>query len=355
VRKKEIDSKADVGIKCLNFMRKFTVILIAVFLVLSLSACSTSLRSVRQYAEKNGMVVVPAGWFRMGLNSAEINERPEQDVYLDTYLIDKYEVSAAQFAGFLNDKGNPDDRYFSDDRHSTVIGVSYVNGNKVENSKNPSKYVPRRGLENYPANNVSWYGAYAYCRWKGKRLPSEAEWEKAARCDDGRTYPWGDSMPDDKKAMYNQKWRKKGFNVMVPVDALPEGKSCYGALNMAGNVWEWVNDWYRQNYCNFCYGTIEDDVNLAAKLLGVPKSTISYSKEKNAEIPPRENPGGPLLGTFKVMRGGSWYDSYGDLAIRTTYRYWFHPADRYPNFGFRCAKDAPGKKDRAKSGNSGAK
>jgi formylglycine-generating enzyme required for sulfatase activity len=241
-------------------------------------------------------------------------------------------------------------RSSSDDRYSTVIGISIVDGKEVDATEKPEKYVPRKGFEDYPANDVSWYGADAYCRWKGRHLPSEAEWEKAARCNDGRIYPWGDSMPDGDKARYNQKWEVRGMHVMVPVDSLPEGASCYGALNMSGNVWEWVNDWYRQNYCNFCYETVEDNINLAARLLEVPRSTIAYAKEKDAETPPRVNPEGPLLGVFKVMRGGSWYDSYGDLVIRTPYRYWFDPADRYLNFGFRCAKDAFEKKGDKKSG-----
>lgn len=317
-----------------------------------LSACATTgLRNDGKYPD---MVVVPAGWFRMGLNSAEINERPEHDVYLDTYLIDKYEVSAKQFAEFLNKEGNPDDKYFSDDPYSTIMGVSMVDGKEVETPENPERYVPRKGLGDYPANNVSWYGADAYCRWKGKHLPSEAEWEKAARCDDGRIYPWGNTMPDSTKARYDQKWKDKGFHVMVPVNALPDGASCYGAYNMAGNVWEWVNDWYRQNYCNFCYETIEDTINISAKLLGVPKSEISLAKAQELDSPPQKNPEGPQLGWYKVMRGGSWYDSYGELVIRTPYRYWFAPVDRYLNFGFRCAKDSFKKKDE-KSDDKGGK
>jgi formylglycine-generating enzyme required for sulfatase activity len=333
-------------------MMKNIICTIFAFLLLSvlLSACVTT--NPRKSGEDRDMVAVPAGWFRMGLNSAEINERPEHDVYLDAYLIDKSEVSAKQFAEFLNEKGNPDERFFSDDRYSTVMGISTVDGKEVETPENPEKYVPRKGFEDYPANNVSWYGADAYCRWKGRHLPSEAEWEKAARCDDGRIYPWGNTMPDDTKARYNRKWKNEGFNVMVPVGSLTDGASCYGALNMGGNVWEWVNDWYRQNYCNFCYETIEDTINVSARLMGVPTSTISLAKEEKADTPPKENPEGPKIGWFKVMRGGSWYDSYGELEIRTPYRYWFEPVDRYLNFGFRCAKDAFEKKDEKRSGNS---
>lgn len=332
----------------MKLLKKIAFGLLVSLLCALFSACASI--APRKVAEVKGMVVVPKGWFLMGRNSAEMNERPEHQVYLDTYLIDKYEVSAKQFAQFLNAKGNPDNRYFSEDRYSTIMGVSLVDGKEVPAPENPQKYVPRKGLEDYPANNVSWYGADAYCRWKGKYLPSEAQWEKAARCDDGRLYPWGDSMPDENKARYDEHWKKLGAHVMVPVDALPAGASCYGALNMAGNVSEWVADWYRQNYCDFCSQTIENNIDVSARLLGLPKPDISPEKEEQADLPPRRNPEGPLMGSFKVMRGGSWYDSYGQFVMMAPYRYWFHPADRYLNFGFRCAKDAFGKKKKKTDG-----
>lgn len=331
----------------MGMIKKIAFCIFLIFSCALFSACATT--APEKVAGAKGMVVVPRGWFMMGHNSAEINERPEHEVYLDTYLMDKYEVSALQFAEFLNVKGNPDDKYFSVDRYSTIIGVSYVNGKEVPTSEDPQKYVPRKGFENYPANNVSWYGADAYCRWKGKHLPSEAEWEKAARCDDGRIYPWGNSMPDDEKARYDEHWKELGMHVMVPVNALPAGASCYGALNMAGNVSEWVADWYRQNYCNFCNETIENNIDLSSRLLGVPKPRVSSAREEEADLPPRRNPRGPLLGSFKVMRGGSWYDSYGQYVMRSPYRYWFHPVDRYLDFGFRCAKNAFGEKDKGKA------
>jgi formylglycine-generating enzyme required for sulfatase activity len=291
--------------------------------------------------DATNMVEIPKGWFKMGSDTGEINERPEHDVFLDTFLMDKFEVSAKEFAGFLNEKGNPEHKYFSPDMYATIMGVSYQDGKEVEDSTAPQKYAPRPGFENYPANNVSWFGADAYCRWKKKHLPTEAEWEKAARSGDGRTYPWGDTMPDDKKARYNQTWEVKGFNVMVPVDALPESASPYGALNMAGNVWEWVNDWFRQNYCNFCFPVSGGQIDIAARLMGAPKDKIIATgdeTEKTQVVPPRYDPKGPSYGVFKILRGGSWYDSFGEAVIRTTYRYWFDPEERYLNTGFRCAK-----------------
>lgn len=384
-------------------------LLIAATLACSLIACATVNvgNSVTPTGENAGdMVQIPKGSFTMGLNTPGLPEGPEHEVYLSAFLIDKYEVSAKDFVEFLNARGNPDDKYFSHDQYSTVIGVANINGRDVEAKENPQRYKPRTGFENFPANNVSWFGAEAYCRWKGKRLPTEAEWEKAARGDDKRLYPWGKDLPDERKARYGQKWEEKAFNVMVPVDALPEGVSYYGVFNMAGNVWEWVSDWYKQNYCGYCSPDIDDDFcsycyttcvtptpSMTLETLQstkecyhcetteecaacgsskecyrceegrdcylcendwecrkcgaemncyrcevVPKISSCVGEMEEQDFPRRTNPIGPTAGTFKVLRGGSWFDSYGELSIRSTYRYWFDPADRYLNTGFRCAK-----------------
>jgi formylglycine-generating enzyme required for sulfatase activity len=271
-------------------------------------------------AEKEGMVRIPGGTFKMG-SDVEDNAKPAHPVFVDTFMIDKYEVSAADFARFLNANGNPDDQYFSHDRYSTVIGMRKVDDNLLETNEAPEMYIPRKGLENHPANNVSWFGAYRYCQWRGKRLPSEAEWEKAARGRDERQYPWGNSLPDYTKARYNQKWRETGFEVMTAVDSLPEGASYYGVLNMSGNVWEWLNDWFQRDYCFFC-----DDYNNCSACLIEGKPCNYCPKEK------------PSFGHFKVLRGGSWYEDPGDSVIRSTYRYWMDPSQRFPNTGFRCAR-----------------
>ena len=288
----------------INYMNKRFILIPLIFIfMLSVAACTQTVRETPK--EEDGMVSISQGKFKMGLDDGEQNEKPQHDIFLGEFKIDKYEVSAKEFAEFLNDRGNLQNQYFSHDNYSTVMGISKIQGKEVETRENPQSYIPRKGFDNFPANNVSWFGAYSYCQWKGKRLPTEAEWEKAARGKDGRIYPWGNSIPDDSKARYSQKWEEKEVNVMVPVDALPQGASYYNVFNMAGNVWEWVNDWYRLNYCKPCSHTPAD-----------------ASSE----------------GTFKILRGGSWYDSYGDLAIRSTYRYWLDPADRYLNTGFRCVK-----------------
>jgi formylglycine-generating enzyme required for sulfatase activity len=299
-------------------MKRCIFITIVGIFMLSLVSCSYTARKAPQ--EQSDMITIPEGKFMMGLNSGELNERPEHDVFVDTFMIDRYEVSAKEFAAFLNERDNPDNQYFFHDGYSTVIGISYMKGEAVETRENPESYIPRKGFENFPANNVSWFGAYAYCQSKGKRLPTEAEWEKASRGKDGRIYPWGDSMPDDSKARYNQKLKEKGLNVMVAVDALPDGVSYYKVFNMAGNVWEWVDDWFRQNYCQYCQKG---------------KPCVPCQERGPCNNCPEET---PASGDFKVLRGGSWYDSFGTMVIRTTYRYWLDPADRFLNTGFRCAK-----------------
>jgi formylglycine-generating enzyme required for sulfatase activity len=320
-------------------MKKSIAIVFSLLFSLFLISCAASLKNGRQETKKDGdMVTIPRGWFFMGSNIAELNERPEHDVFLETFMIDKYGVSAKDFATFLNEKGNPDDAFFSSDKYSTIMVIPDADDKTAVTEGEGVRYMPRSGYENYPANNVSWFGADAYCRWKGKHLPTEAEWEKAARGDDKRIYPWGNSMPDDLKARYGQKWEEKGLAVMVPVDALPEGVSYYGVFNMAGNVWEWVSDWYRQNYCDFCSPTSESDLAIVATLIDNNEKPLVADNGSNRQIPPMTSPQGPSIGSYKVLRGGSWFDSYGESEIRSGYRYWFDPVDRYFNIGFRCAR-----------------
>jgi formylglycine-generating enzyme required for sulfatase activity len=291
--------------------------LLTLFLTVLLLSCATTQtgRSGDDEPEiVDRMVVVPRGWFIMGTDAGVLNERPEHEVFLDTFLIDLFEVSAQEFAEFLTEEGNPDGIYFQHDSTSTIIGVYYENGRPLESKEDPEEYMPREGFENHPANNVSWYGADAFCLWKDKRLPTEAEWEKAARGEDARIYPWGDTEPDPAKARYSQHWNQMGLDVMVPVESLPDGSSPFKAQNMSGNVWEWVSDWYRKNYCDFCYSA-------------------------SIQVPPRNNPVGPSTGNFKVLRGGSWLETYGSLVIKSTHRYWLEPEDRKLNTGFRCVKD----------------
>lgn len=171
--------------------------------------------------------------------------------------------------------------------------------------KRGSIYKPRPGCEKKPANSVTWEGANEYAKWAGKRLPTEAEWEKAARGTDARKYPWSNNSPDSKKANYSKEWVSHE-ETLADVNSHSEGISPYGIYNMAGNVFEWIVDWYDKEY---------------------------YSRS------PYKNPGGPESGNINFVRGGSWLAA--QWFLRATFRY--RPVTLpllppvYHEYGFRCA------------------
>ena len=246
---------------------------------------------------KDNMVLIPEGVFTMGykINNknewGDTDEEPVHKVFLKSYYLDRLEVSASQFSNFLNLNLKKASLYFQTGSGVTIKKVGCL-------------YSPRAGLNNYPANRVSWYGADAYCRWVNKRLPTEAEWEKSARGIDGRIFPWGDEFPTNDKVTFRRKFNKIGFKALEMVDSMPNGRSPYGVHHMAGNAWEWVSDWYEDIY---------------------------YEKS------PFENPKGPDSGVSKVLRGGNWY--YKAYYMRTTYRFNEKPGVFKNWQGFRCAKD----------------
>jgi formylglycine-generating enzyme required for sulfatase activity len=224
----------------------------------------------------------------MGSDSGYSDEQPVHTVYLDAFSIDKYEVTNGQFAQFLS-AGN---------------GSHYYSSMRI--TKSGSTYTAQSGYGNHPVVYVDRNGAKAYCEWAGKRLPTEAEWEKAARGTDGRTYPWGESDPGVSPYRANYylgiNGAGDGYQETAPVGSFPAGVSPYGAYDMAGNVWEWVSDWYSSTY---------------------------YSSS------PSSNPQGPSSGTYRLLRGGSWYDN-NPYFLRAAFRYGDYPDNRYASLGFRC-------------------
>ncbi len=267
------------------------------------------------------MVLVPAGEFSMGSDGDELdrvqarreiygNEIPRHQVYLDAFYIDTYEVINARFQQFVQATGYR--------TQAEREGWGYVStGEKTEPVNGATWRVPRgpgssiAGLEQHPVVQVSQEDARAYCAWAGKRLPTEAEWEKAARGTDGQTYPWGNQF-DGRWANFcdthcEYRWKDRaandGYRYTAPVGSYESGKSPYGAYDMAGNVWEWVADWYGANYY------------------------------RNS---PARNPQGPASGDQAVLRGGGW--SSRALNVRAPNRDRFAPATRDVIIGFRCAK-----------------
>ncbi|MCD4784043.1 MAG: SUMF1/EgtB/PvdO family nonheme iron enzyme [Candidatus Eremiobacteraeota bacterium] len=233
------------------------------------------------------MILIPAGEFIMGANEsdkdADESEKPRHKGHLDAFYIYKFEVTNRQFRKFVDDTGY-----------------------KAEG--NWEKWITP-GTWDYPVIMVSWNDASAYCRWAGVKLPTEAQWEKAARGTDGRIYPWGNKW--NPKLCNNKNTPKEiirgkarmlyNKTGITPGGMFPDGKSPYGVMDMAGNVQEWCRDWFDEEY---------------------------YKKS------PKKNPGGPSRGTDKVLRGGSFYQEIE--TCRATYREDNFPEGNDTDYGFRC-------------------
>ncbi len=245
------------------------------------------------------MIYIPDGEFLMGSTSGDPyalpDEKPQHSVYIDAYWIDQVEVTNAMFAKFVADTG-----------HSTTaenVGKGYVwtgswefmSGADWRHPVGPSSSLS--GRDNHPVVQVSWADAESYCAWAGRRLPSEAEWEKAARGTDGPLYPWGSASPAGSRLNYDDT-----IGATTAVGSYPSGASPYGLYDTLGNVFEWVSDWFSDSY-----------------YLGSPST----------------NPQGPSSGSDRVMRGGSWH--YGIQYARTASRAHIYPDYTGDTLGFRCA------------------
>jgi iron(II)-dependent oxidoreductase len=247
---------------------------------------------------KEEMVLVPAGWFLMGSSkktdrNAYPPELPQRRVYLDAFEIDKYEVTALQYLRFVLATNRP-----------PLVDWRYDGGNFQES------------MAHHPVMHVSWYDADAYCRWAGKRLPTEAEWEKAARGEDGRLYPWGNEPAGLSRANFGRTGlsgpvrdrpeRLLLYPPVIAVDKYENAVSPYGVHQMAGNVAEWTADWYDPGFY---------------------------------KVAPERNPKGPAQGTQKAFRGGGWIDS--TPSVRPAQRNGTDPNTKMNWLGFRCARDKP--------------
>jgi formylglycine-generating enzyme required for sulfatase activity len=263
--------------------------------VTGMTFLQTNAQGYEEYrSDKDGatMVRIPAGTFTMGSSDGDADEKPVHQPYVSEFYIDKYEVTNRQYKQFCDATGrtSPPDPDFA--------GM-------------PNYFT---SCPDYPVVNVSWDDASAYAQWAGKRLPTEAEWEKAARGTDGRKYPWGNGLPsaggtyranydcyDGPDGSDDNVYRLDGYARTAPVGSFPSGASPYGCMDMAGNVWEWCNDWYGDKY---------------------------YQSSAN------NDPQGPFSGSSRVRRGGSW--NSGVARLRCANRTWDVPALRGNTLGFRC-------------------
>lgn len=208
--------------------------------LLGASALAAGLLPAPGPAAPADMVRVPAGPFWMGRDDGPPEERPRHRVELDEFWIDRHKVTNAAFAEFLNAAGawSPEgERRYEDDDPDARIHRVPVPGAPADA---PAPWVPDPGFERHPAAEVTWFGARDYCRWRGARLPTEAEWEKAARGTDGRRYPWGAAPPTPRHAVFGRR-----YNATEPTDGRPAGRSPWGVEDLLGNLREWTATRFR--------------------------------------------------------------------------------------------------------------
>ena len=292
-----------------------TALIILIVILINTLGSGNPTATILNDVDGGEMVCVPSGSFLMGSQADAISsllefdwrvseeffraEYPQHEVFLSSVYIDRYMVTNAQYQLFMQATGHPAPKYWRDAPDAGGKSPFPVG------EKNPD----------HPVVGVSWQDASAYCKWSGKRLPSEAEWEKAARGGlMGQIYPWPsrikeriNSQLSREKANYGGVGGPDRWHWTAPVGSFPPNQ--YGIFDMAGNGFEWCNDWYAEDY---------------------------YSRS------PARNPLGADTGLTRVLRGGSWNNNlYGKYQMRCAYRFHLRPKTRNMVIGFRCAVDAP--------------
>lgn len=290
------------------------VLLVLVFLSLSATAplapaaadgpkpppeLARHIAAIAGLAQRSPVVTVPAGPFLLGSKRVDDDpyglwtqfddtELPQNRVWLDAYEMDRDEVSLGEYLAFLQGrKEHP-----PEELQKLIWHVITIHS------------VSDQTLTRWPALYVTWQEARDFCAAHGKRLPTEAEWEKAARGPDGNLFPWGDAAPDNRRAMFGQHHVHE-IPILAAVDSLERGQSPYGLRQMAGNVAEWVQDWFGFDYYAYM---------------------------------PERNPPGPPSGRYKSLRGGSWKSK--PIMLRAATRSGAPPDQRSATIGFRCANSS---------------
>jgi len=252
------------------------------------------------FAKSSPQIAIPEGFFLMGTNRRDDvrhgfemhyddTEFPQRRIWVDGFSIDKYEASLGEYLAYFLDSKRPVSR----ELRSLIWHLISVH------------FIPDQALAPWPALYVTWEEAKDFCEYHHKRLPSEAEWEKAARGESARIFPWGEMDPTADLAVFGQ-YHVHEIPLVATVDSFEDGQSIYKVFHLAGNIAEWVNDWLGPDYY---------------------------------PIMPEKNPPGPKMGRYKIVRGGSWKSR--PVMLRAATRGGAYPEERSATIGFRCAKTSP--------------